>query len=165
MLGLDSIIDLGDFFAVVNEPDFCCHSEISHWSVNHVFVDFLFEQILLKWTALFPFLEVCLAHLHQVPDVELIDPSTLLGNPQNRPFGSLLFLSGRHKRVSELFFVALRVFFPVIELHRGLLLERWEFRSLTGSLHLYQQVVQYLLSKWIDLNTKLHAILILLLLR
>lgn len=118
VLGFNLVFYLRDFLATVYEPDFRRHCKIPNRSVNHVFVYFLLEKVLLQRSALFPFLKVCLAHFHQVPDVELVNPSPLFGHSENGSFCALLFLRGRHERVSELFLVALRVFFPIVKFHR-----------------------------------------------
>ncbi len=115
------LLPLRPFLIRVDQPDFSRHREVPHWRVNHILVNLLLEQVLFQRNRLFPLLQRTLPHLHQVPDVELVDPRPLLCHSQNRSFCTLLLLGRRNERVSQLLLVSFWVFLPVVKFHWRLL--------------------------------------------
>ena len=102
------------FFVCLDESHLSCYCEMGNWTMNHSFIEFILKQVFFNWNGLLKISDGHLAHMHDCPNIELINPMRNFINAQNRSFAWVV-APGRYKLFLNLFFIVLWVFLPVIK--------------------------------------------------
>lgn len=142
------LLGLVFLLAGLDEPDLSGDCEMGHRAVDHSLIQFVSEQVLLDGRGALEGVQGELAHVHDGPNIELVDPVNGLVDTQDRPLAGIARL-GRHKPPLDLLLVVLWVFLPVVELALlSIVVDR-----LVEAL---QQIIQDILCKTANLFLELH---------